>query len=369
MKVLFSCGGTGGHINPAIAIADTIKQKDKSFKALFVGAENGMEGTLVPKAGYDIKFVKVRGFKRKLSLSNIDAAIKAVTSVHAAKKIIKSFKPDVVVGTGGYASWAAVKAAAKLGIPTVIHEQNAYPGVTTKRLSHYADKVCISFENSRKYFDAKVAQKLVLTGNPVKPEIITADRATARKELGLTNETYIVSFGGSLGAENVNRFVFDMLTDFVKDTPNVRALHATGKGGNEKYGAVAASTGLNRAPNIEIREYIYDMHRQLAAADIVICRAGAITIAENCCMGKACILIPSPNVTDNHQYKNAAVLADAGAALLLKESETNGAVLTKAVKELVSDVSRRTAMEKAAKAMAMANAADTIAEIVIESVK
>ncbi len=366
MKVLFSCGGTGGHINPAIAIADTLKQRDNSTGVLFVGTERGMEGTLVPKSGYDIKFVKVRGFKRKLSLSNIDAAIKAITSVHTAKKIIKQFSPDVVVGTGGYASWAAVKAAAKLGIPTVIHEQNAFPGVTTRRLSKFASKVCISFEESKKYFDSAYNDKMILTGNPVKPEINLTDRETARKELGLGNEVYVVSFGGSLGAEKVNRYVFEMLQGYVKGNTSIRALHATGKGGNEKYGALAASTGLNKAPNIKIREYIYDMHRQLAAADIVICRAGAITIAENCCMGKACILIPSPNVTDDHQYKNAKVLADAGAALLLKESETDGNVLINAVKALVEDESKRAKMGKAARTMAKPNATDTIADIVIK---
>lgn len=366
MKVLFSCGGTGGHINPAIAIADTLKQRDKSTEIMFVGAERGMENSLVPKSGYDIKFVKVRGFKRKLSLSNVDAAIKAVTSVFAAKKIIKKFSPDVVVGTGGYASWAAVKAAAKLGIPTVIHEQNAFPGVTTRRLSGFASKVCISFEESKKYFDSASHGKMVLTGNPVKPEINLADRELARKELGLGDEVYIVSFGGSLGAEKVNEYVFHMLQGYVKGNAHLRALHATGKGGNEKYGAIAASTGLNKAPNIEIREYIYDMHRQLAAADIVICRAGAITIAENCCMGKACILIPSPNVTDDHQYKNAKVLADAGAALLLKESETNGTVLIEAVKTLAEDKNKRIKMGSAAKAMAKPNATDIIADIVVK---
>jgi len=370
MKVLFSCGGTGGHINPAIAIADTIKQKIPDAEILFVGAEKGMEGTLVPKSGYDIKFVKVRGFKRKLSLSNIDAAIKAVTSVMAAKKIIKKFGPDVVVGTGGYASWAAVKAASKLGIPTVIHEQNAYPGVTTRRLSRYANKVCISFEESKKFFDNSVLNKMVLTGNPVKPEINTTDRAASRKELGISdNVVYILSFGGSLGAEKVNEYVFELLESFVKGNPKVKAIHATGKGGKEKYGVIAKEKGLDKAENIEIKDYIYDMHRQLAAADIVICRAGAITIAENCCMGKASILIPSPNVTDNHQYKNAKVLADAGAALLLKESETNGKILTDAVKALASDSRKRGEMCAAARSMAKSKAADTIAEIAIKESK
>ncbi len=364
MKVLFSCGGTGGHINPAIAIANTLKEQYKDFECLFVGAYGGMEATLVPKAGYNIEFVKVRGFKRKLSVSNIDAAIKAVTSVRAAKKIIKRFSPQVVVGTGGYASWAAVKAASALGIPTLIHEQNAFPGVTTRRLSKYADRVCISFDESRKFFDDSVKDKLILTGNPLKPEIINADRSVARKELGLDDQVYILSFGGSLGAEKVNEYVFGMLDSFVKDNSKVRAIHATGKNGNAKYGQIAENKGLTKAQNIEIREYIYDMHRQLAAADLVICRAGAITLAENCCMGKPSILIPSPNVTDNHQYKNAKVLADAGAALLLEEAKTDSTVLTTAVKDLTENAEKRRAMAKAALSMAKAGAANEICALI-----
>lgn len=369
MKVLFSCGGTGGHINPAIAIANTLKERYENFECLFVGAEGGMEGTLVPKSGYKIEFVKVRGFKRKLSLANVDAAIKAVTSVRAAKKIIKRFAPQVVVGTGGYASWAAVKAAASLGVPTLIHEQNAYPGMTTRKLSKYADKVCISFEESRKYFDGEVQSRLILTGNPLKPEVLKADRASARRELGLGDEIYVLSFGGSLGADKVNEYVIGLLDSYVKDNPRVRAIHATGKKGNAKYGEIAAKRGLNNANNIEIREYIYDMHRQLAASDLVICRAGAITIAENCCMGKPSVLIPSPNVTDNHQYKNAAVLRDAGAALLLEESATSGAEFTAAVKELIESPEKRKAMAAAALSLAKAGAADEIADLVAEAAK
>lgn len=369
MKVLFSCGGTGGHINPALAIANTLKQRVPDLEVLFVGAVGGMEGVLVPKSGYKIEFVKVRGFKRKLSLTNVDAAIKAITSVKAAKKIIKRFKPDVVIGTGGYASWAAVKAAAGLGVPTLIHEQNAYPGVTTKKLSAYADKVCISFEESRKYFDASVRDKLVLTGNPLKPEVISADRAQSRREMGLTDEVYILSFGGSLGATRVNELMLDVLEGFAVGNAGVRALHATGKNGSEKYGTEAQKRGITQAPNIEVREYIYDMHRQLAAADLVICRAGAITIAENCGMGKPSILIPSPNVTDNHQYKNAKVLADAGAALLFEESAVNGEMLTAAVRDLVGDEEARKKMAAAAKKLAKTDAASKIADMAVALAK
>lgn len=369
MKVLFSCGGTGGHINPAIAIANTMKAQDPNFEALFVGTRKGIESTLVTKAGYNIEYVKVRGFKRKLSLANIDAAWKAITSVSAAKRIIKRFKPDVVVGTGGYASWAAVKAASKLKIPTLIHEQNAFPGVTTRKLSKLVDTVCISFEESRRFFAESIRNKLVLTGNPLKPELKNADRTAARKELGLTDEIYILSFGGSLGAEKINEYVFETLSDYVKDNKNIKHLHATGKSGYEKYSALAKEKGIDKADNIEISEYIYDMDKQLAAADLVICRAGAITIAENCCLGKASILIPSPNVTADHQYKNAKVLADAGAACLIKESECNGKVLTEAVKSLVENTDKRKEMSAAAKKMALTNAAEEISALAFKAGK
>ncbi len=369
MKVLFSCGGTGGHINPAIAIANTMKEKYPDFEALFVGTRKGIESTLVTKAGYNIEYVKVRGFKRKLSFANIDAAWKAVTSVYAAKRIIKRFKPDVVVGTGGYASWAAVKAASKLKIPTLIHEQNAFPGVTTRKLSKLVGNVCISFEESRRFFADSVKDKLILTGNPLKPELKNANRNAARSDLGLNNEIYIVSFGGSLGAEKINEYVFETLKNYVKGNTKIKHLHATGKSGYEKYIALSKELGLDKEPNIKINEYIYDMDKQLAAADVVICRAGAITIAENCCLGKASILIPSPNVTADHQYKNAKVLADAGAATLIKESECNGEVLTQALKELVENTKKREDMSAAARKMALTNAADEIASLVFKAGK
>ncbi len=364
MKVLFSCGGTGGHINPAIAIANTLRNSIPDFEALFVGTRKGIESTLVTKAGYDIEYVKVRGFKRKLSLANIDAAIKAVTSVYAAKRIIKRFKPDVVIGTGGYASWAAVKAAASLKIPTLIHEQNAFPGVTTRKLSKYASRVCISFEESRKYFSADVRDKLILTGNPLKPEILKSNRETARKELGINDETYVLSFGGSLGAEKINEYVTEMLIGYGKNARKVKFLHATGKNGYEKYKEIANANKLDG--NITVSEYIYDMEKQLAAADLVICRAGAITIAENSCLAKPSILIPSPNVTANHQYKNAKVLADAGAAILINESECNGEVLTKAVRDLVENKEKRDSLSKEIRKLAHADAADRIADIAKE---
>ncbi|HPE95574.1 MAG TPA: undecaprenyldiphospho-muramoylpentapeptide beta-N-acetylglucosaminyltransferase [Bacillota bacterium] len=370
MRYLLSGGGTGGHINPAVAIANKIKSHEPNAEFLFIGAPYGLEKTLVPKEGYDIRFVKVRGFSRKLSLSNIDALIKAVTSVAAAKKIIKEFAPDAVIGTGGYASWAALKAASALKIPTVIHEQNAFPGVTTKMLSKHVGRVCISFHESEKYFDPAVKDKLVFTGNPIKSSKFTYDRQQARKALGIDEQTvYIMSCGGSLGADMVNSLCFELMNSFVKNTPSCRQIHATGHIGWDKYSALAAQEGLDKCPNINITEYIYDMPLQMAASDIVICRAGAITLAELAFLGRPAILIPSPNVAEDHQYKNAKVLADAGAAIVMRESEWSGEKLVKAVKELWCDSAKRNTYSSNIRKFASPDADEKIYSIIKEQIK
>ncbi len=367
MRIVMCGGGTGGHVNPAISIADTIKKLVPDAHITFIGTEKGIEHTLVPKAGYEISFVKVRGFKRSLSIKNIDAAVKAVTSVMQAKKLLKKAKPDLVIGTGGYVSWPTVKAAAKLGIPTLIHEQNAFPGMTTKMLSKFADKVCISFEESRRFFDEKVRNKLILTGNPVKPTEFT--REYARKRLGIADDkVYILSYGGSLGAEKVNEYCFDLM-GYVKENPFLRHTHAIGKSGFAKYSAIAVEKGYDKAENIEILEYIYDMPLRLAAADIVVCRAGAITLAELACMGKASVLIPSPNVTDDHQYKNAMVLAKACAAVVFKESELTGEKLIKEVASLATDKEKRGVAEANIRRFARPDAVTEIANTALELVK
>lgn len=367
MRIVMCGGGTGGHVNPAISIADTIKKRFPDARISFIGTEKGIEHILVPKAGYDISFVKVRGFKRSLSLKNIDAAVKAVTSVMRAKKLLKEANPDLVIGTGGYVSWPTVKAASKLGIPTLIHEQNAYPGMTTKMLSKFADKVCISFEESRKFFDEPVREKLILTGNPVKPNEIT--RAQARKQLGLKDEqVYILSYGGSLGAEKVNEFCFDLM-GYVKEHKELYHTHAIGRGGYEKYSAIAREKGYDKAENIEILEYIYDMPLRQAAADIIVCRAGAITLAELACMEKTSILIPSPNVTDDHQYKNALVLANACAAVVMRESEVTGEKLIAQVASLAGDKNKRAVAEANIRKFARPNAVEEIADNALALIK
>lgn len=369
MRVLVSGGGTAGHINPALAIADKIKSETPDAVIEYVGTPTGMENQLVPKAGYKIHGVAVRGFKRKLTLQNIDAAIKAVTSVAAAKKIIKEFKPDIVIGTGGYVSWPVVKAAAKLKIPTLIHEQNAVPGVTTKMLSRFADKVMISFESSEEYFDCDKS-KLVLTGNPVSEKMLKAEKAEMRKLLGISDdETVILSAGGSLGARMLNEAVFTVIKDYSTKRENIRHFHATGKGGFDTQSALYLEEGFEKTDDetlckngVTVKKYIYNMPELLAAADVVICRAGAMTLSEIAALCKAAVIIPSPNVTNNHQYKNAKVLADKDAALLIEEKDLSGEILTEKVKYLSEDKEKRQSLERNIKEFAVYDTLDRIYE-------
>lgn len=367
MKVILCGGGTSGHVNPALNIAATIKKRVPDAEIMFIGTKRGIESTLVPKSGYPIDFVEVSGFSRKLTLKNLKSAWHALTSVSEAKKIIKKFKPDIVIGTGGYVSWPTVKAASKLGIPTLIHEQNAFPGVTTKMLSKVADKVCISFAGSEKFFDEQYHNKLTLTGNPVIIDGMT--RAEARKKLGLSDdESYILSYGGSMGADKVNELVFELMERY--SVPNkVRHTHAIGRVGFAKFDTIAKEKGFYDNPNLEISEYIYDMSVRQAAADVIICRAGAMTLSELAIRGRAAVLIPSPHVTEDHQYKNAKLLADAGAAIVCRESEIDGKLLTETVSDLLANPNKRLRMEDTIKGFGVSDSLDRIVDYVFELIK
>lgn len=360
MKVILCGGGTSGHVNPALNIAETIKKRMPDTEIMFIGTKRGIESTLVPKFGYKIDFVEVSGFSRKLTLKNIKAAWHALTSVSEAKKIIKKFKPDIVIGTGGYVSWPTVKAASKLGIPTLIHEQNAFPGVTTKMLSKVVDKVCISFTGSEKFFEESVRTKLILTGNPVIVDGMT--REEARKKLGLSeDERYVLSYGGSMGAEKVNELVFDLIESF-SIPQNIRHTHAIGRVGFEKFNTIAKEKGFYEHKNLNISEYIYDMAVHQAAADVLICRAGAMTLSELAIRGRASVLIPSPHVTEDHQYKNARLIADAGAAVVFRESEIDSKILAEAVSDLLNNPNKRRRMEESVKGFAMPDSLDRIVD-------
>lgn len=373
MRVLISGGGTGGHINPALAIADKIKNSDKGAVVEYVGTPEGMENNLVPRAGYKIHHVKVRGFQRRITLKNIDAAVKAVTSVYEAKKIIKEFKPDAVIGTGGYVSWPVLKAASKMGIPTCIHEQNAFPGVTTRALSKYVNKVMISFEESRTHFDCD-EKKLVLVGNPVFEKMLSASKERSRKALELPEDAVVIlSAGGSLGAPAINASVFELIKNYSLSS-GVCHFHATGsRAWNEESERYVNELGFERIDEetlkkdkVTVCKYIYNMSEILAACDIEICRAGAMTLSELAVLGKAAVIVPSPYVTNNHQYKNAKVLYDKDAALMIEEKNLDGASLEKAVRGLAEDKERRKKIENNVRRMAVTDTLDRIYGIVCE---
>lgn len=340
MRVLITGGGTGGHVNPALAIANTIKQNDPDAVIAYVGTKRGIENKLVPKAGYPMYYVDVKGIKRSLSPSNIKAAYLALTSPIKAKKIIREFKPDIVVGTGGYVSWPVVKAASQMGIPTALHESNAIAGVAVKMLQKSVDRIYLNFEKTGESLSCDRA-KLMKVGNPILGGFSSMTREEARAKLGIPDKYkyVILSYAGSMGAEKVNDAVLCLMREFTAKHPEVYHIHATGSIELELCTSQFKEMGLDKCENIELCEYIYDMPVRMAAADITINRAGAMTISELAATGKCSIFIPSPNVAENHQYKNAKVLSDAGAAALFEEKElTDGAKpLIEEVEKLLSD--------------------------------
>lgn len=340
MRVLMTGGGTGGHVNPALAIANTIKLNDPDAVIEYVGTKKGIENKLVPKAGYPIHYVEIQGFRRKLSPANLKAAYLAVTSPIKARTIIEEFKPDIVVGTGGYVSWPVVKAAADMGIPTALHESNAIAGVAVKMLQKYVDRIYLNFDKTGETLTCE-REKLMKVGNPVMTGFASISREEARAKLGI-DEKYkyiILSYAGSMGAEKVNDAILCLMKEFTSKNPDVYHIHATGAIEHELMTSQFKEMGLDKFENIELCEYIYDMPLKMAAADLTINRAGAMTVSELAITGKSAIFIPSPNVAENHQYKNAKVLADADAAGLFEEKElTDGAKpLVEKVKALLTD--------------------------------
>ena len=345
MRVLMTGGGTAGHINPALAIANTIKKNIPDAEIEFVGTKRGLENTLVTKEGYKLHHVNIMGVSRSLSPSNIKAACLMITSQFEAKKIIKEFKPDIVIGTGGYVCWPALKVAAKMGIPTLAHESNARPGLAIKQLQGNLDKILVNFKDSAKY--VKYQNKVVHVGNPLRGGFGGIDYQEAREKLGIKkDETYVLAFGGSLGALKINETMLEYMNTTAKDNSKIICHLATGRYYYEDFMSRYTEAGLNEYKNLSIMEYIHDMHVRMSAADVIVCRAGAMTISELAMMKKACVIIPSPNVVDNHQYKNAKVLADANAALLLEESNLNKSTFANAINELIENPNKREELTK-----------------------
>lgn len=372
MRILFAAGGTGGHINPALAVAGEIRERYPDAEILFVGTKDKMEARLVPAAGFDFTTIKISGFQRQLSIRNIIRNLKTLwyllTCSGRIKKIIKNFRPDVVIGFGGYVSGPVVRMAAKMGIPTAIHEQNAYPGITNKALAKLVDQVMLTAEEAEKYLQPK--NPPVVTGLPVRGEMLRADRDLSRAELGVKdNQKLVLSMGGSLGATTINNAMLDIIADNCGDE-SLYFLHATGQYGLW-FGDKLKEKGVDHENkgNIEIREYISDMHRCMSAADIVICRAGASSLSEIQALGKASILIPSPNVAENHQYHNAMALVNKGAALIIEEKDFTKEKMQELFRSLTDDDAKRHSVEAAAKAMSTVDAKEKIADTVISLIK
>ena len=363
LKVIIS-GGTGGHIFPAISIANALKAIRPNVKILFVGAEGRMEMTRVPAAGYEIKGLPVSGFDRKHLMRNIKVLYRAAQSRMMAKKILHEFKPQVAVGVGGYASGPMLSACESSGIPILLQEQNSYPGVTNKILARKADKICVAYDNMEKFFPAS---KIILTGNPVRQELlsINVSREVSIKSFGLDpSKKTILIIVGSLGAKTINDSVLTHLS-LIKQS-NVQFIWQTGKFYSEQIREELEKKG--KPDNLYVSDFIADMAKAYKAADLVISRAGASSISELCLLGKPCILVPSPNVAEDHQTKNALALVKKDAAIYIKDSEAQMALLPKAV-STVNEPERLVALSRNIISLAHPDAARIIAEEVIRLAK
>lgn len=359
MKAVLTGGGTAGHINPALSIASILREHDPNCVIEYIGTKDRLESKLVPKAGYPIHFIEVYGLKRSLSLQNLKTAWKTVTSVRASKKLLREIAPDLVVGTGGYVCYPVCKAAASLGIPVALHEANAEPGFAVKMLKNAAKVVFVNFEDAAKFLE-KGKCKTVFSGMPVAHAFHTLDQAKARADLGIGTKYRILSFGGSQGATHLSREILIFVRDYMAAHPEISLIHAVGSRDYPEITAKAAEMGLDRLPNVTLSEYIYDMPVQMAAADLVICRSGASTLSELATLGRASVLIPSPNVTNNQQYKNAKVFADKGAAVLIEDADLSGERLVSAVEEILSDPAKLRSMGRASATLAVRDTEEII---------
>lgn len=373
MNVIFTCGGTGGHINPAIAVANRMKERHPDCNILFIGAKGHMEEQLVPKAGYRLECLPGSGLSRGKNFAAIKKNVKALKCVMDAvsrcKRIIRDFKPDVIIGTGGYASFPALYAGSKLGIPTCVHEANAVPGLTTKMAANAADRVLVCFEESKHHY--KDPTKVEVVGMPVRQEFLELTREEARKELGMGDEPLLVSTFGSQGAKVMNELMADLFVLEQKEGFPFHHIHATGSFGWKWMPDHIREKGVDieNCTAIEIREYIYNMPTLLAAADVVIGRAGSGTCNEIAATGTPCILIPSPNVTNNHQEKNARVLESGGGAVVLLENEVTAEKLYEQIKQLMSDREMSGNMSRNLRKMSVPDSTDRICAVLEQLIK
>jgi len=377
MKFLFATGGTAGHINPALAVASYIRDNYKDAEIMFIGTADHMESRLVPNAGFAFKTIEINGFKRSFSpkaiVANVKTVFKLIKSEQESKKIIRDFAPDVVIGFGGYVSGPVLQEAAKLHIPCCIHEQNAYPGITNKQLAKQVDRVMLTVEDAAKHLDCK--NEPTVTGLPVRGELLNKSKKSAREELSVPDGKYLVlSFGGSLGAAPLNDSMFDILLRHADDG-SVYHIHSVGTNGAEyldkfvEKGFERVSDTVVRKATVEVRKYIDNMDVCMAAADLVVGRAGASSLSEIEAMGKASILVPSPYVAENHQFHNAMALANRNAARIIEEKDLTAESLSNMIDSLLSSQEQLFEIEKNAKSMAVLDSRERIADIIISLAK
>ena len=368
MKVLIACGGTGGHINPALAIAGIIREHVPDAEFLFVGTPDGMEAELIPAAGYKMDYVKAAGFQRSFSPENLIRNCKALgylaTSGGHARAIVRRFQPDLAIGTGGYASGPVIRAAQQLGVPTAVHEQNAFPGVTNKLLAKKAKAVMMTFEAAKQYFPE--GTKTVMTGLPVRGNLTHKTREQAKRMLGFDGEMTILSFGGSQGAKCLNDIMPELIKWHLDSDMNINQIHAYGKHGKDTFPQTMEQMQIASDKRIRVSEYIHDMDVCLAAADVVISRAGASTLSELEAVGRASILIPYPAAAENHQYYNAMVLGKAGAAIVIEQKDLTAEKLRQHITELYQNPEKRNAMGQRAGALFPTDTNDRIWKVIAD---
>ena len=353
MKILISGGGTGGHIFPALSIANALKRRDPSAEILFVGAENRMEMERVPDAGYKIIGLPVAGFNRKNIFKNFAVLLKLRKSMSKARKIVKQFQPDIAIGVGGYASGPTLKSAQKLGVPTLLQEQNSYAGVTNKLLAKHADRICVAYDGMERFFPS---ENIIKTGNPIRKDLTRhINPRTARESFGLKGDApTLLIVGGSLGARTLNEAMERNLARLAQE--GIQVIWQTGKNQAERW--PKAAKGLK---GIVVTKFVTDMASAYAAANLVVSRAGASSISELQVLGKPCILVPSPNVAEDHQTKNARALSDRGAAILVTDADAVEKLVDTAL-QTMKDEQKLASMAKQIKEMALPNADELIAD-------
>jgi len=369
MRVIMSGGGTGGHIYPAITIIRAIQKEVQDCEVLFIGTKHGLESDIIPKEGFDFRTIDVRGFERRLSVSNLHTVIKAIGSVWQSRQLIRNFKPDIVIGTGGYVCGPVLMAASMMNIPTMIQEQNVIPGITNKILARFVDKIAVGYEAAVTYFTN--SDKIFVSGNPIRPEVLSATREEGITSLGLdpAKRTILIS-GGSRGAHSINQAMVEVHQQFA-GSPDIQLLHVTGQNEyNDIVGKLKQSCiDTTKTGNIIIKPYLYNMPLALAVADLAIFRAGAIGLAELTVRGIPSILIPYPYAAENHQEFNARVMEEQGAAVVIRDVELDGVRLIKVINELVNNPHRLDDMAVASKQMGSAKAAESIAKMALIMIK